>query len=60
MADKGVQAIYDFATSGTEATVTEGKAFFDTGVNLCTNEPQDTVTVAPQQDAQYCLDNAWG
>jgi fructose transport system substrate-binding protein len=60
MADKGVQAIYDFATSGTEATVTEGKAFFDTGVNLCTNEPMDTVTVAPQKDPQYCLDNAWG
>lgn len=60
MADKGVQAIYDFATTGTEATVTDGKEFFDTGVNLCTNDPQDTVTVAPQKDAQYCLDNAWG
>jgi fructose transport system substrate-binding protein len=60
MADKGVQAIYDFATKGTEAMVTEGKAFFDTGVNLCTNDPQTTVTAAPQKDAQYCLDNAWG
>jgi fructose transport system substrate-binding protein len=60
MADKGVQAIYDFATKGTEATVTEGKAFFDTGVNLCTDDPQTTVTAAPQKDAQYCIDNAWG
>jgi len=60
MADKGVQAIYDFAKNGTEATVTEGKAFFDTGVNLCTDDPQTTVTAAPQKDAQYCIDNAWG
>jgi len=60
MADKGVQAIFDFANSGTEAKVTEGKAFFDTGVNLCTDDPQTTVTAAPQKDAQYCIDNAWG
>ncbi len=60
MAELGVQAIYDFATAGTEATVTEGKAFFDTGVVLCTEEPMDTVTVTEQQNAQYCIDNAWG
>ena len=60
MAELGVQAIYDFATSGTQASVTEGKAFFDTGVVLCTETPQDTVTVAEQQNAQYCIDNAWG
>jgi len=60
MADKGVQAIFDYATNGTEAMVTDGKAFFDTGVNLCTDDPQTTVTAAPQKDAQYCLDNAWG
>ena len=60
MAELGVQAIYDFATSGTEASVTEGKEFFDTGVVLCTEEPMDTVTVAEQQNAQYCIDNAWG
>ena len=60
MADKGVQAIYDFAKNGTEAKVTDGKAFFDTGVNLCTDDPQTTVTAAPQKDAQYCIDNAWG
>ncbi len=60
MAELGVQAIYDFATAGTEATVTEGKDFFDTGVVLCTEDPQDTVTVTEQQNAQYCIDNAWG
>lgn len=60
MAELGVKAIYDYATSGTEASVTEGKAFFDTGVVLCTETPQSTVTVAEQKDAQYCIDNAWG
>ena len=34
--------------------------FFDTGVTLCTDDPQDTVTAAPQESAQYCIDNAWG
>ena len=60
MAELGVQAIYDYASSGKTASVTEGKAFFDTGVVLCTETPQDTVTVAEQQNAQYCIDNAWG
>ena len=60
MAELGVQAIYDFAMSGAQASVTDGKAFFDTGVVLCTETPQDTVTVAEQQNAQYCIDNAWG
>jgi fructose transport system substrate-binding protein len=60
MAELGVQAIYDFATAGTQPSVTEGKAFFDTGVVLCTETPQDTVTVAEQQNAQYCIDNACG
>ena len=27
---------------------------------LCTDDPQDTVTAAPQESAQYCIDNAWG
>lgn len=60
MAELGVKAIYDLATSGTKPTVTQGKDFFDTGVVLCTQEPQSTVTVAEQKDAQYCIDNAWG
>jgi fructose transport system substrate-binding protein len=60
MAEYGVAAIYELATSGTKPAVTEGKDFFDTGVVLCTNEPQTTVTIAEQKDAQYCIDNAWG
>ena len=24
------------------------------------DEPMDTVTVAPVEDSQYCIDNAWG
>jgi len=60
MAEYGVKAIFDLATTGTKPTVTEGKDFFDTGVVLCTNEPQDTVTITEQKDAQYCIDNAWG
>ena len=60
MAEYGVKAIFDLATSGTKPAVTEGKDFFDTGVVLCTNEPQTTVTAAEQKDAQYCIDNAWG
>ena len=34
--------------------------FFDTGVVLCTDTPQDTVTAAKQETSQYCIDNAWG
>ncbi len=60
MAELGVKAIFDLATTGTKPAVTEGKDFFDTGVTLCTQEPQTTVTVAEQKDAQYCIDNAWG
>ncbi len=60
MGEYGVKAIYDFANSGTKPTVTAGKDFFDTGVVLCTNKPQTTVTIAEQKDSQYCLDNAWG
>lgn len=60
MAEYGVAAIYELATAGTKPAVTEGKDFFDTGVVLCTNEPQTTVTIAEQKDAQYCIDNAWG
>jgi fructose transport system substrate-binding protein len=60
MAEQGVKAIVDLATTGTKPAVTEGKDFLDTGVVLCTNEPMDTVTPTEQKDAQYCIDNAWG
>jgi len=61
MAELGVQAIKTIADGGAppENTSADG-TFFDTGVVLCTDDPQDTVTAAPQESAQYCIDNAWG
>jgi fructose transport system substrate-binding protein len=61
MAEEGVKAIKTVAEGGTPPAPTSADGtFFDTGVTLCTNDPMDTVTAAPQKDAQYCLDNAWG
>ena len=61
MAEFGVAAINDIVQTGTkpENTSADG-TFFDTGVTLCTDDPQDTVTAAKQETAQYCIDNAWG
>jgi fructose transport system substrate-binding protein len=61
MASLGVEAIFEIATGGAapENTSDDG-TFFDTGVTLCTDDPMDTVTVADQEDSQYCIDNAWG
>ncbi len=61
MAELGVKAIKTIADGGAapENTSADG-TFFDTGVVLCTEDPQDTVTAAPQENAQFCIDNAWG
>lgn len=61
MASLGVEAIKTIADGGAapENTSANGQ-FFDTGVTLCTDDPMDTVTSAPQESAQYCIDNAWG
>ncbi len=61
MASLGVEAIKAIADGGAppENTSANGQ-FFDTGVTLCTDDPQETVTAAPQESAQYCIDNAWG
>ena len=61
MAALGVQAITDIVKNGTkpENTSADG-TFFDTGVTLCTDDPQTTVVSGPQESAQYCIDNAWG
>lgn len=61
MAKLGVEAIKTIADGGAppENTSANGQ-FFDTGVVLCTDDPQDTVTSAPQETSQYCIDNAWG
>jgi len=61
MASLGVEAIKTIAEGGPppENTSANGE-FFDTGVVLCTDDPQASVTAAPQESSQYCIDNAWG
>jgi fructose transport system substrate-binding protein len=56
MADFGLQAIYDLVKTGKKPEVTAGKDFFDTGVTLITDDPQDGVT---SESTQYGIDNAW-
>lgn len=61
MASFGVQAIFDIATGGEPPANTSANGlFFDTGVALCTDDPQDTVVAASQETADYCIENAWG
>ena len=57
MADLGVQAIYDIVKNGTTPTTSEGLDFFNTGVKLITDDPQDGV---PSETTEYGLANAWG
>lgn len=61
MAKLGAEAIKTIAEGGAPPQNTSADGtFYDTGVVLCTEDPQDTVTAAPQESAQYCIDNAWG
>lgn len=61
MAKLGVEAIKAIADGGAPPSPTSANGeFFDTGVKLCTEDPQDTVTAAEQWTAQQCIDNAWG
>jgi fructose transport system substrate-binding protein len=57
MADLGVQAIYDIVKNGTKPSVSEGLDFFNTGVKLITDDPQEGV---PSETTEYGLANAWG
>jgi fructose transport system substrate-binding protein len=43
MAGKGIEAIALFAKDGTKPTASEGLSFFNTGVNLITDQPVDGV-----------------
>ncbi|MDA3035877.1 MAG: substrate-binding domain-containing protein, partial [Actinomycetota bacterium] len=56
MADIGMQAIYDLVQTGKKPERTAGKEFYDTGVTLITDDPQDGV---PSESTQYGIDNAW-
>jgi fructose transport system substrate-binding protein len=57
MADLGVQAIYDIVKNGTKPANSEGLDFFNTGVKLITDDPQEGV---PSETTEYGLANAWG
>ena len=56
MADLGLQAIVDLVKTGKKPEVTPGKDFFDTGVKLITDDPQDGVA---SETTDYGIENAW-
>lgn len=61
MASLGVEAIKAIADGEAPPSNTSADGtFFDTGVTLCTDDPMDTVVAAPQENSQFCIDNAWG
>jgi fructose transport system substrate-binding protein len=57
MASMGVEAIKKFADTGEKPKATEGKNFFDTGVNLVTDNPVEGV---PSIDTKEGLAKCWG
>jgi fructose transport system substrate-binding protein len=57
MAALGIQAIAAFAKDGTKPKPTEGKNFFDTGVNLVTDKPANGVKSI---DTKEGLAKCWG
>jgi fructose transport system substrate-binding protein len=57
MASLGVEAVAEFAESETKPEPSPGLDFFDTGVELITNEPMDGV---PSKDVAFGAKNCWG
>ncbi|MEQ5871435.1 sugar ABC transporter substrate-binding protein [Sagittula sp. NFXS13] len=57
MASKGIEAIAAYAKDGTKPEPTEGKDFFDTGVNLVTDKPVDGLESISVQEG---TDRCWG
>ncbi|MEQ9430563.1 substrate-binding domain-containing protein, partial [Thalassospira sp.] len=57
MAAKGIEAIKAWADNGEKPQNTEGLNFFDTGVNLVTDQPVDGV---PSIDVAEGMDRCWG
>jgi fructose transport system substrate-binding protein len=57
MASKGIEAIAAWAKDGTKPQASEGKAFFDTGVALVTDNPADGVVSI---DTKEGMDLCWG
>jgi len=57
MAELGVQAIFDLVTTGEAPETTDGLDFFNTGVALVTDEPQDGVeSIDTTEAGEIC----WG
>jgi fructose transport system substrate-binding protein len=57
MASLGIEAIAAFAKDGTKPKPTEGKDFFDTGVNLVTDKPANGVNSI---DTKEGMAKCWG
>ena len=57
MASKGIEAIVAFSKDGTKPTVSEGLSFFNTGVNLVTDQPVEGV---PSIDSTKGTELCWG
>ncbi|MGH3647526.1 MAG: sugar ABC transporter substrate-binding protein [Micromonosporaceae bacterium] len=57
MASLGVESIAKFAKDGSKPGTTEGKDFFDTGVELISDQPQDG---AASKDSTWGKQNCWG
>lgn len=57
MASLGIEAIAAWAKDGTKPAPTPGKAFFDTGVSLVTDQPVDGVESITVQEG---MDRCWG
>ena len=57
MASKGIEAIVAYAKDGTKPTVSEGLTFFNTGVNLVTDQPVEGVeSIDTTKGTELC----WG
>jgi fructose transport system substrate-binding protein len=57
MASKGIEAIVAFSKDGTKPTASEGLTFFNTGVNLVTDQPVDGVeSIDTTKGTELC----WG
>lgn len=57
MASKGIEAIAAFAADGTKPSASDGLTFFNTGVNLVTDQPVDGVESI---DSAKGTDLCWG
>jgi len=57
MAQLGIDAIAEFAKTGTKPQVTPGKDFYDTGTQLITDDPQAGVEA---KDSAWGKQNCWG